>query len=402
MSKNIIFFADGTWNGPGEKDSNGHPIKSNVQKLYESLPDSHILNDSENECEIKTIKNDTEVQVAKYLYGLGAGTNPLFKLWQGAFGEGLVGRLVRGYTYISRNYADGDQIILVGFSRGAYTVRALAGLILAKGLLDWREMNLSQGSDQAYAFGIKAWLDYRKQITSSDDNNHIKKIADAYSNLKAYVADTFNESTALKFVPDIPIHAIGVWDTVGALGIPKYSATKEQSIDAFQFANTTLSTKVKNGFHAISIDEQRVNFTPTLWDCRAGVVQTLFPGAHADIGGGYSTEYDESGLSDGALKWMSNKLSSVGMMIGELSAINPKPTSVAHQPWVEPPYDNLPQALRHIPPNLGLSQSVVDRVNASTVVLQKSANAPYRPGNLVNTYFKPDWSGVLSSVTIEP
>jgi Uncharacterized alpha/beta hydrolase domain (DUF2235) len=97
-----------------------------------------------------------------------------------------------------------------------------------------------------------------------------------------------------------PIEAVAVWDTVGSLGIPLYS-DRLVRLDVFRFADAKSSANVKQGRHTIAVDEQRADFTPTLWDDREGVVQVLFPGAHADVGGGYPLTNNESGLSDGAL-----------------------------------------------------------------------------------------------------
>ena len=100
------------------------------------------------------------LQASKYLHGVGDSDNFLVKALGGTLGAGLVTRIVRGYTFISRNYAQGDKIFIVGFSRGAYTARALAGVIAAKGLLDATRVDLTE-KETAYRLGAAVWYAYR-------------------------------------------------------------------------------------------------------------------------------------------------------------------------------------------------------------------------------------------------
>ncbi|MBI3516297.1 MAG: DUF2235 domain-containing protein, partial [Proteobacteria bacterium] len=140
MAKTIVFCADGTWNGPGEADHDDKTAAAtNVFKLFLNLrgDDTHGSYLLEKEQERQLVAADGTVQqVAKYLHGVGDSDNALVKLLGGTLGAGLITRIVRGYTFVSRSYEPGDRIFLVGFSRGAYTARALAGLIAAQGLLD--------------------------------------------------------------------------------------------------------------------------------------------------------------------------------------------------------------------------------------------------------------------------
>ena len=162
MSKNIIFCADGTWNGPDtDHDNDGTPDPTNVFKAFMLLsgepdPASTLL---ASEQEIAEAGPDG--QVAKYLHGVGDSRNVIAKLVGGAFGDGIIARIVRGYTFISRHYRPGDRIILMGFSRGAYTARALGGLIANVGLLDTSKYD-SNDKALAYRMGILAWRKYRE------------------------------------------------------------------------------------------------------------------------------------------------------------------------------------------------------------------------------------------------
>jgi uncharacterized protein (DUF2235 family) len=378
MAKNIFFCADGTWNNPYEDENADYTADpTNVYKLFlclagELSPDSLRVADEQE----KTLGKDGVVQqVAKYLHGVGDSRNPISKIMGGAFGAGVISRIVRGYTFLSRNFDAGDNIYIVGFSRGAYTARALAGLIASQGLL---AKNLTGDKEQAYRYGAQAWYRYRQSLPS--DHNIITKLAEIAADLPAFLS-----SNTLKdgnFAKVDSITAVGVWDTVGAMGIPDYKNGANH--DAFRFADTTLSTKVENGFHAMALDEQREVFSPTLWDAAGNVTQVLFPGAHADVGGGYPTAKDESGLSDGALKWMVEKLSGAGGLFSGATP-NPVPAGTAHKPWAHAPWNLpvFPSGVRQFPTGMPVDPSVTARKAAGPVVADPGeAPTPYEPKNL--------------------
>ena len=337
MNKTLIFCADGTWNGPGQDDDNdGSPEFTNVYKLFLGLegelsPET-ICNADEQEKFLK--EGNKLVQVTKYIHGVGDSRNAIRKIMGGAFGAGTIARIVRGYTFISRNFAPGDAIVLTGFSRGAYTARALAGLIVSEGLL---AKSLTKDKEVAYRWGAKAWYRYRRKAKGAKKPRFLKRFAEAMADLPAFVsADDLKDKD---LVPVQTIKAVAVWDTVGALGLPAYE--DDARVDAFRFADNCLSSKVEWGFHAVSIDEQRLDFLPTMWANRKNVVQVLFPGAHADVGGGYTTRGGESGLSNGALLWMVDQLRGVGVQIADSIAASNKADAggVAHQPWRHKPFD---------------------------------------------------------------
>ena len=121
-------------------------------------------------------------------------------------------------------------------------------------------------------------------------------------------------------------------------------------LDAFQFADLALSQKVRHGLHAVSVDEQRSNFTPTLWEPDDRIVQVLFPGAHADVGGGYPDS--ESGLSDGGLQWVVEELTKLGVAFAAKPGVVLKPDAcgIAHAPWAQAPWTLLPTGHRAFPP----------------------------------------------------
>lgn len=372
MPKIIAFLADGTWNGIGvDKDQDGVPEATNVLKLYHNLAgDESIASFSlDNESERIALDDDRNVlQIAKYLHGVGDSDNPLHKMLGGAFGAGLISRIVRGYTFISRNYEPGDKIIIVGFSRGAYTARALGGMIAKDGLLDYKALNITS-KEEAYQYGLYVWASYREKRVESLAQRAINLVWRKVIGLGTPVHTE-------QMIRDVPIHAIGVWDTVGAMGIPVYGEENSR-MDLFRFADTDLSNKVARGFHALAIDEHRADFAPTPWTPRAGIEQAWFVGAHADVGGGY----EESDLSDFGLQWMAEKLqlNGDGLRFKDPLPVMPngKFVSDIHDSWNALPYKLKPRAMRKIANDASLHQSVKLRQEAVAIQYQPKVLAAW-------------------------
>jgi uncharacterized protein (DUF2235 family) len=380
MAKTIIFCADGTWNSPGEdEDEKGLSELTNVYKLFTGLAGElsggtiRLADEQEKELHV----NGALVQCAKYIHGVGDSRSPIRKLMGGAAGAGTISRIVRGYTYLSRNYEPGDGIVLTGFSRGAYTARALAGLILSQGLL---AKPLTVDRERAYVSGAQAWYRYRKTNRAA---GFLQRLAEATAYLPGFLSRDDLKDTDLVRVERIK--AVGVWDTVGALGIPRVD--NDERTDAFRFADTRLSERVDHGLHAVALDEQRTHFTPTLWDQAGNVKQVAFPGAHADVGGGYPVANGESALSDIALGWMATELAEIGVRVGSpvCDPFAPSPTGVAHKPWLRPPF-NLPgKAVPRVLRGKGITEhpSILARRNGGLVVHEPGEQGVmYAPGNL--------------------
>ena len=335
MAKNIIFCADGTWNNTGTEVENKVDAISNVYKLFLHLAGAaakptEIIDPTGNILEVeKSHLLGTEVkQIAKYINGVGNSNFKINRALGGAFGFGLIERIARGYTFISRNYEQGDQIYIVGFSRGAYTARALAGLICAKGLL---AKKFKQGDEASYDMAQRAWYHYRNDIQLSNYKYKLQNFLTAFSSLKNYLMQ--NTLTTTDFVPNVGVNCVAVWDTVGALGIPdfEFDDKRAEVKDAFSFADLNLSSKVENGLHAVALDEMRLLFWPTLWNKRANIKQVVFPGAHSDVGGGYP----EAGLSDGALVWMIDELTQLNISFNSMlpNSLAPNALASAHKTW---------------------------------------------------------------------
>lgn len=385
MPKNIIFCADGTWNNPDDEPQQAREKpapSSNVFKLFKLL-DGRMVSKTKFvditgeilEREKKLI-SDTSPQIAKYINGVGSAQNKIQELIGGGFGAGLIKRIVRGYTFISRNYEVGDKIHIVGFSRGAYTARALAGLIVSQGLLTDK---FASGDERSYKLGMQAWYRYRK--AGAEKRNVFAQLAEAVQDLPNFLRSEYVKES--DFITDINIATVAVWDTVGSLGIPAYNAQTNALEDAFRFADIKLSLKVAHGFHALALDEQRLLFAPTFWEKSPNVTQLVFPGAHADVGGGYPTQNRESGLSDGALLWMVEQLQASGVSFsGAARNIKPDASAPAHIEWKKIAVTGL--GVRKFNPELGIvaHQSVLDRKNA-VAVQHDVGEAPrkYNPRN---------------------
>jgi uncharacterized protein (DUF2235 family) len=261
MSKNIIFCSDGTWQTPRSN--------TNVWKISKGITTS-------------------STQVVFYDDGVGADLTGLNRTIVGAFGCDILDKIKSGYTQISHVYEPGDEIFLFGFSRGAYTVRCIAGMIASCGL--------PGGTfDDALVEGVFAA--YR------DPAHRATLLAD----LARYELE------------DSCIRMVGVWDTVGALGIPAIFGGVD--LKQYSFLDTGLHPDVKNACHCMAIDEQRREFPVTEWtgDPVAGqtIDQVWFSGCHGDIGGGTPTGggVDETTtLSDIPLSWMVNKAVALGLV----------------------------------------------------------------------------------------
>src|SRR5215813_3841817 len=243
MAKSIVFCADGTWNGPGQgeeqEDDGGR--RTNVYKLFLNLDGAlapgTLLTADEQE-RVLAAPDGRVTQIAKYLHGVGDSRNFLVRILGGGGGAGLVTRIVRGYTFISRNFEPGDRIFIVGFSRGAYTARALAGLIAARGLLDPKRNDLDRDRDQAYRLGSAEWFTYRRGVLKTRPNL-LHRLGEIVVDLPGFL----QAPASAPKISDVEIEAVVVWDTVGSLGIPAYNLKTDTQLDTFQFADRTLSSK---------------------------------------------------------------------------------------------------------------------------------------------------------------
>lgn len=295
--RHLFVCCDGTWNTPTDV-ADGVPVPTNVYKFHVALAKQNQAGDA---------------QLSYYHPGVGTEGSKLKKVFAGAVGSGLDANIKSAYKWLSDTYTPGDKIYLIGFSRGAYTARSLGGFLSQCGLC---KPNSSWGDiDQAFAL-------YRTKVPVGDKNTEAKLKADRAAFRKDRSSD-----------PNLTIHFIGVWDTVGALGVPRnLDWLKLDDWENHRFHDTSLSPVIQNAFHAVAIDEKRASFAPTLWEGPFAPHQTVeqawFPGVHADVGGGYK----ETGLSDGALSWMIEKAETSGACFepGIRSQIRPDARGVLH------------------------------------------------------------------------
>jgi uncharacterized protein (DUF2235 family) len=344
-ARNLVICCDGTGNQFGEENSN-------VVKLY-----SFLLKDPSR-------------QVAYYDPGVGTMSDdrlvtPLSKkasrLFGLAFGYGFARNISDAYSFLMDHYQDGDQVYLFGFSRGAYTARALAGMLHICGLLEPGHQNLIP---YAYALYLKTG----------------KPEAQA-------IAEQFKKTYARDCKPRF----LGLWDTVTSLG--------------WAYKRSTLPFTTNNPDpaivrHAVAIDERRTYYRQNRWGnlFAQDVKQVWFAGAHSDVGGSYPEP--ESGLSKLALEWMGDEAQDAGLLVDPLryqevvygiggSGVGPDPTAQLHKslkgPW---------WILEFIPKNYTLDRRRVFLPGGRTrrirpgetlhwSVLERLARVPgYRPKNL--------------------
>ena len=329
--KRLIVCCDGTW----QKLDSEYP--TNVVKIAQA---------------IKPVCDDKITQqIIFYDEGVGTGDR-LDGIFGGAFGWGIDQNIQDAYRFLSLNYQQGDEIYLYGFSRGAYTVRSLAGLIRCSGLL---ERNKIRQAGKAYEI-------YRDNKIKPDDDKAIK----------------FRQKNS----NEVRITLLGCWDTVGSLGVPDQIPLlpiDKWINEKYKFHDTILSSIIDNALHAVAIDEIRKVFDVTVMQqnleySKQTLKQMWFPGNHGCVGGGSE---ENSGLSDGALLWMIEESQKLGIEFDDTKVI----TGIKPNPKI--PFDNEPKGifkktgvhLRRVDENeLNLHQSVIDRWSA--------LGEYYRPKNL--------------------
>ncbi|KAK6511298.1 hypothetical protein TWF481_000219 [Arthrobotrys musiformis] len=263
--KRIVICCDGTWQ---DSDSGDAGFPTNVTRFARAL---------------KSVSDDGIAQIIYYQSGVGSAyASKLGRLIAGGTGLGLSEHVREAFVFISNNYHIGDEIHIVGFSRGAFTARSIAGLMGRIGVLTRRGME---------NFG---------------------KIYEDYINFKLK-DDAYIDKQGWERIKGVSIKTIGCWDTVGALGIPTSPVIEKcKCNDKYKFHDTDLTSSTENAFHALALDEHRMPFTPTLWrlptpaaaerhtDIVPNLKQVWFPRVHTNIGGGYRDQE----LSDLTLVWM--------------------------------------------------------------------------------------------------
>jgi uncharacterized protein (DUF2235 family) len=298
--KRIAIFCDGTWNQLSAKNPTNVVLGAQMLLPY----------------------SDDGVQQLVF-YKQGVGTSFLVsKEWEarlaGAFGWGLFDNIADAYRFLVFNYRTGDEIYIFGFSRGAFTARSLAGLIRKCGIVTpdrvakveeafafYKQRDDETHPDKDLAQKFRA-ENSPEMIMKEDDR--IWRRANGYKEL-------------YEDLPNFTIKYLGVWDTVGALGVPRHILLEQlfRTADKYQFHDLNLSSTIESGRHAVALDENRLSFSPTLWENlgelnaqRPGnYAEKWFPGDHGSVGGGG----DVLGLSQAALLWIMEGAEKAGLAL---------------------------------------------------------------------------------------
>ena len=274
MAKNLVICLDGTGNQLKAKGN------TNVVRLYEMLDLA-----------------DPSQQIAYYDPGVGtfsaAGTwtpvaRRLSKLFGLAFGSGLKTNLAEAYTYLMGHYEPGDRIYVFGFSRGAYTARALAGMLKTVGLM-------RPGMENLVPYAVSVYAKNKEWTRQDWDQLH-------------HFAGAFSDRVGGRV--GIPVDYLGIWDSVKAAGVLRWN---------LRWLYTRQIPNVRRVRHAVSIDEKRRPYREYL--VTAGdtghavpdsVEQVWFAGVHSDVGGTFE---DDPRLPTVTLKWILDGALAAGLRL---------------------------------------------------------------------------------------
>jgi len=282
--KRLVVCCDGTWNTPDQKDR-GVMRPTNVVKIARWV-----------------MPQDANGVAQRVHYDRGVGTGDVVdRAFGGMFGVGLGHNVREAYEFLSRNYDEGDHVFLFGFSRGAYTVRRVVGMIRKCRLLP--EIRDDATRTAAIEEGYEVYTRREGERQGGPDSE---------------AAQAFRRKHGCR---RITIRCLGVWDTVGAYGIGGVLGQLTSRLSKSRFHDRRLSSIVERAYQAVAIDEARRLFEPTLFEQgpagqQQGQVleQSWFTGVHSNVGGGY----EDTGLSDVTLHWMAMRAEQCGL------ALNPR------------------------------------------------------------------------------
>lgn len=287
--RRLAIFCDGTWN-----------------KLSAPNPTNVVIGSRS----VLSLAPDGTQQITYYNEGVGTTYvihEGLESAFAGAFGRGLFDKIADAYRFLMFNYTAGDEIYIFGFSRGAFTARSLAGMIRKCGILRKEHVG-----DIGRAFTFYKNADIRPDRPEAIDFR------------RQYSGDQQRDSSNPNQIPSA-IKYVGVWDTVGALGIPSYLRLADLlgTSRRYRFHDHDLSSTVEYARHALALDEDRKAFKDTRWKNldklnalpgRTGHYdQKWFPGDHGSVGGGG----DVRGLSNAALIWIMEGAEQAGLALDQ-------------------------------------------------------------------------------------
>lgn len=302
--KRIVILCDGTWN------RSEAPNPTNVVRLARAM---------------QPVADDGVVQVPIYLAGVGTGQGVTWasrlsdRVLGGAFGWGLMENVIAAYRHLVFLYEPGDEIFVFGFSRGAYTARSLVGFLRSTGIIDRDRMHLLPEAEARY----RKRRDPRTHPNSAQSHAFRARLS-----LRVVTGQPEADWRLIEGMPEAPrlrVAYLGVWDTVGALGVPKHLAVAPLLTgESYQFHDTDLSSLVASARHAIALDERRPAFAPARWsnldrlngDRRgddAPYQERFFAGDHGSVGGGG----DILDLSSITLDWIAEGARAAGLCLDQ-------------------------------------------------------------------------------------
>lgn len=367
--KRLVIFCDGTWN----RMSAEHPTNVLIGAQL-----------------VLPVDTSGVSQITYYDEGVGTTGGRLSTMLAGAFGWGLLDKIEAAYRFLIFNYEPGDEVFIFGFSRGAYTARSLAGLIRKCGIVP-----------RSHASKIQEIFEFYKDAGTHPDSDEAQ-----YRRMNFSAATVLKESdrqwrldhgadpAEVAAAQPLIVRYVGVWDSVGALGIPQHlpGTWLFKLGGKYQFHDMELSSTVRAARHAVAIDENRLSFAPTKWSnldtlnatTSSGdkYQQIWFPGDHGSVGGGG----DIRGLSNDALSWIMEGAEVEGLALNREAL---KSYSAAIDPLA--PLSNqsakpgLLDRIYHRADREGPQQrSLISRSAAARLAYEtkSTGGAPYRPGTL--------------------
>lgn len=403
--KRLVFCFDGTW-----------------QKLSQANPTNVVLT---AESVVPLVSNNV-AQAVFYDEGIGSGNHFAEHFLGGVFGVGMMDVLADAYRFLMFNYTAGDELYVFGFSRGAFTARSFVGLMSTCGILDRR-------------FASKA-ADLIKRYEKRPRNKDKKKVWDA--EMLVYRAenctnvtispdeDTWRAAHVSGYksgdAPRLNVQYVGVWETVGALGVPGWLHFSALFDWRYRFHDTDLTDLVKFARHAVAVDERRLDYKPTLWtntdqlnqdrrfsptDPKAPYQQKWFPGGHGAVGGGG----DRRGLTDEAMAWVWEGALAAGLQLdttpgSRIYGLNPTPLE-----WLDPMSQPMGWSIPEIAERLEVraDRQGPSRLDDVAIITQRRWQAPasllhegaaYRPKTLdgvapmLDALPPLDWSAATSAI----
>ncbi|SFB99338.1 DUF2235 domain-containing protein [Devosia psychrophila] len=298
--KRLVIFCDGTWN----RMSAEHPTNVLIGAQFVLPVDASGVS-----------------QITYYDEGVGTTGGRVSTMLAGMFGRGLLDKIEAAYRFLIFNYEPGDEVFIFGFSRGAYTARSLAGLIRKCAIVP-----------RSQAGKIREIFDFYKDADTLPDSDEAQRRRMAYSPAtvikeadRKWRIDHGADPVEVSKAQPLTVRYIGVWDSVGALGIPQHlpGSAFFQLGKKYQFHDTELSSTVRAARHAMAIDENRLSFAPTKWSNLETLNATTasgdkyqqiwFPGDHGSVGGGG----DIRGLSNDALIWIMEGAKAEGLALNQ-------------------------------------------------------------------------------------